>query len=146
MPERALNQAQARAVRAALEHVSDLLERVLRIAHGDLTPFDRQRLDLTPDETARLAEVVPAIRERMLDALTHLDVALPQSDRSARWTVRTALSFAEIALSEITPSELVGYGSLGEESAAAVTEVVADLRRMIVGAQDIVRDQAPPSA
>lgn len=146
VPEGELNSAQARAVRAALTHVSDLLEQVLRIAHGETTPFDRQRADLSPDQSRQLAEIVPAIRTRMLDGLAHLDVSPPASDRSARWTVRTALSFAEIALSEVTPAELVGYGAMDEKAAASVTEVVDDLRRMIAQAQDILREDDPPSA
>jgi hypothetical protein len=145
-PGRGLNSAQARAVRAALTHVSDLLEGVLRIAHGRLTPFDRQHADLTSEETRHLLAAVPAIRARMLEALEILDVAAPEADRSARWTVATTLSFAEIALSEVTPAELVGYGSLDPAAAEAVAGVVADLRGMIKQAQDVLRgaDGAAP--
>lgn len=134
-----LNPAQSRAVRAAFTHVSDLLEGVLRIAHGRLTPFDRQRADLTSEETRHLLAAVPAIRARMLEALELLDVPTPEADRSTRWTVSTTLSFAEIALSEVTPAELVGYGPLDPAAAEAVAGVVADLRGLIAQAQDILR-------
>lgn len=141
-----LNPAQSRAVRAAFTHVSDLLEGVLRIAHGRLTPFDRQRTDLTSEEIRHLLEAVPAIRARMLEALERLDVPTPEADRSARWTVSTTLSFAEIALSEVTPAELVGYGTLDPAAAEAVAGVVTDLRELIAQAQDILRgaDRAAP--
>lgn len=134
-----LNLAQARALKAAFAHVSDLLEGVLRIAQGDITPFDRQRPDLTPEEAKDLTEVVPAIRTRMLEALAQLDIPAPAADRSGRWTIRTALSFADLALSEVTPAELVGYGSIDEEAAQSVTGVVTDLRKMIAEAQDALR-------
>jgi hypothetical protein len=134
-----LNPSQARAVRAALTHVSDLLEGVLRIAHGRLTPFDRQLADLTSEEIRHLLAVVPAIRARMLEALELLDVPAPEADRSARWTVSTTLSFAELALSEVTPAELVGYGPLDPAAAEAVAGVVTDLRGMIARAQDVLR-------
>ena len=134
-----LNPAQSRAVRAAFTHVSDLLEGVLRIAHGRLTPFDRQQADLTSEETRHLLEAVPAIRARMLEALERLDVPTPEADRSARWTVSTTLSFAEIALSEVTPGELVGYGTLDPAAAEAVSGVVTDLRELIAQAQDVLR-------
>jgi hypothetical protein len=141
-----LNAAQSRAVRAAFTHVSDLLEGVLRIANGRLTPFDRQRADLTSEEVRHLLEAVPAIRARMLEALERLDVPTPEADRSARWTVSTTLSFAEIALSEVTPAELVGYGTLDPGAAEAVAGVVMDLRGLIARAQDILRgaDRAAP--
>jgi hypothetical protein len=123
-----LNPSQARAV-----------EGVLRIAHGRLTPFDRQLADLTSEEIRHLLAVVPAIRARMLEALELLDVPAPEADRSARWTVSTTLSFAELALSEVTPAELVGYGPLDPAAAEAVAGVVTDLRGMIARAQDVLR-------
>lgn len=142
-PEPGLNPAQARALKAAFTHVSDLLEGVLRIAQGSLTPFDRQHVDLTPEEAGKLIVVVPAIRARMLEALGKLDVPTPEADRSARWTIRTALSFAELALSEVTPAELVGYGPLDDATGEAVTGLVTDLRRMLAQAGEGLRGTPP---
>lgn len=142
-PEPGLNPAQARALKAAFTHVSDLLEGVLRIAQGSLTPFDRQHVDLAPEEARNLAAAVPAIRARMLEVLGQLDIPTPEADRSARWTIRTALSFAELALAEVTPTELVGYGPLDDATAEAVTGLMTDLRRMLAQAGEDLRGTDP---
>ena len=59
-------------------------------------------------------------------------------DGSARWTARTALSFAEIALADLTPHDLGGYGVVDEDAARAVTAIAGDLRAMIMRAHQLL--------
>jgi hypothetical protein len=134
----ALNPAQARSVRATFTHVSNLLEGVLRLARGDVTPFDRQHPDLKPEEAHEVVTLVASIRERMLEAMTQLGVPLPEADGSARWTAHTALSFAEIALADLTPGELRGYGSVDDKAARLVTTIASDLQRLVTRAHEVL--------
>jgi hypothetical protein len=137
-PRVALNPAQARSVRATFTHVSNLLDGVLRLARGDVTPFDRQHSDLGSEETREVVALVASIRERMLEAMAQLGIPLPEADGSARWRAQTALSFAEIALADLTPGELRGYGSMDDEAARLVTAIASDLRRMVTRAHEVL--------
>jgi len=137
-PHVLLNSAQARSVRATFTHVSSLLEGVLHLARGDVTPFDRRHPDLGPEEARELIALVASIRERMLEAMTQLGIPLPEADGSARWTALTALSFAEIALADLTPRELRGYGPVEEEAARAVADIASDLQRLVTRAHEVL--------
>jgi hypothetical protein len=134
----ALNPAQARSVRATFTHVSNLLEGVLRIARGEVTPFDRQHPDLGPEEARQVVALVASIRERMLEAMAQLGIPLPEADGSARWTAHTALSFAEIALADLTPRELRGYGFMDDQAARLVTTIASDLQGMVTRAHEVL--------
>lgn len=138
-PHAVLNPAQARSIRATFTHVSTLLEGVLHLARGDVTPFDRQHPDLGPEQAREVIALVASIRERMLLAMTQLGIPLPEADGSARWTALTALSFVEIALADLTPRELRGYGPVDGEAAQAVTAIAADLQRLVTRAHEVLR-------
>ena len=136
-----LNPSHARAIRATFAHVSDLLSGVARAGHGELTPFDRQLQDLSPDEVRRLTGLVEVIYERMLQGLQRLGVPRDEPEVSARWSVRTALLFSDIALSELSPRSLRAYGALGEGEGEAVTEVAGDLRKLVAEAMEVVQER-----
>ena len=130
----ALNPAQGRAVVATFSHVSELLDGIQRMARGEASQFDGKSLDLTEAERERLAELVAVMRDRMLRGLACLDLAPPPRDTSARWAVRTTLLYADVALSELSPTTLSGFGVLDDRDAEAVLGVVGDLRRILAQA------------
>ncbi len=141
-----LNPAHARVIRATFKHVSNLLEQAERVGRGDVGPFDQHQSDVSPEEAGRLAELVVRIHERMLGALEHLDIAGPEPESSARWAIRTALLFSDIALSELSPEALRAYGALGEAEGAAITGVARDLRGLVENAMRVVQDTGSASS
>lgn len=141
---RGMNAAQARAVTATFTYVNELLDGVVRIARGELTPFDKQRMDLTPEEARSLEDMVAVVRQRMLDALVGLGVSEPEADGSARWGVRTSLFYADMALSELTERHLRAYGAIDDGAAQAVAAAASDLRGLITEVAMVVG--GPPHA
>lgn len=138
-PDRAhLNHAQARSIRATFTQVSDLLEGVLRVARGDASVFERQQADISAEEADQLVDLVGSIRAGMVEALVELGIPKPEADGSARWTARTAFSFAEMALAELTPQDLRGYGPVDAPTGHAVVDVSADLRRLVARSHDLL--------
>lgn len=135
-----LNSAHARAIRATFKHVSNLLQQAERVGRGELGPFDVHRPDVSPEEAHRLAELVGRIHERMLGALEQLDLAGPEPEASARWSIRTSLLFSDIALSELSPDALKAYGALGEAAGASVTRIARDLRNLVGNATKLMQD------
>ncbi len=84
------------------------------------SPFATVVADATPTQHRVAAEHVRRIRDGMRDALQAFGVPLPAPQRSAVWTARTALMMSHIALEEVEPSRLRGYGELTEEDAKDV--------------------------
>jgi hypothetical protein len=139
-----LNPAHARAIRATFKHVSELLEQAARVARGDVGPFDRQRPDVSREEADRLAALVEEIQARMIRVLERLGIAGPEPETSARWSIRTALLFSDIALSELSPEALRAYGALGEAEGAAIDAAARELRQLVGHAMHAARDPTPP--
>lgn len=137
--EAGLNAAQARMVMSTFTYVSKLLDDVLQVAGTDPAPFGDWRPDLTPVEARDLMARMRDIRARMLEALAPLGIAAPEGDASGRWVAQTALLYADIALSELTPDGLRRYGVVDDVAGRAVDELSRELRRMVADAQEVVR-------
>ncbi len=138
-----MNAAQARAVTATFVYVNELLAEIVRMVRGDVTPFDRQRVDVPAREAEAVESVVRSIRRRMLEVLADLGIAEPEPDTSARWSARTSLLYAEVALSELTPKHLRAYGAIEDHEAEAVAQAAVELREMIAEAGAILVEPEP---
>lgn len=138
-PGSGLNAAQARAVRATFTQVSELLDEVLRLCQGRLNPFDAQQADITPFEARRGEALVEEMRGRLLTALDELGISRPKPEGSARWSATTAFLYAEIALSELSPETLRGYGAVDQEAVQAVAGVAEHLKALANQGQALFR-------
>jgi GTP-binding protein EngB required for normal cell division len=128
---KALNPYQERRVASTFAHVDDLLQSVERLVHAQSTAFSREHPDISDGERRLLGSLVETARARMLEMLDHLGMPRPAAALSARWSIETALSFADIALSELNARTMEGYGKIDPESAAELGAVVSDLRDVV---------------
>lgn len=119
-----LNAHQARHIEATFASVETILQSIEKVARPELSPFAKERADLAPEEMRLIQSFVALIRARMVGALDRLRIPRPEQKISARWSASTSLTFADIALSGLTPSDLAGYGSVDTES-AEVLEALA---------------------
>jgi hypothetical protein len=103
-----LNESQVRRIQATFWYVDDLLKGVEALTHPDPSPFTRERPDLSQDEARLLLSFVGLARGRMLAALDRLGIPRPEQKLSARRSVSTSLTYAEIALSELDTRSLRG--------------------------------------
>ena len=116
-----------RALYAAAVAVDRLLADIEGLAASSDSPFRRFVDDLSPVQKQVLIAFTRAAHVRMVGALAHLGVPAPAPSGSARASARTALTFAEVALQEVEPSRLRGYGTLSPEADAAIERMLADL-------------------
>ncbi len=135
-----LNEHQARHIEATFASVETILQSIDKVARSDLSPFARERADLAPEEARLIQSFVALIRTRMLSALDRLRMPRPEQEISARWSASTSLTFADIALSGLTPSGLAGYGSVDSESAGVLEALAADLRALLKRARQALQE------
>ena len=125
MAERSLlNPSQERHLFALLTDVDDGLAQVEALCAGRTSPFARERADVAPEEARLLTSFVAAARARMLEACDRLGVKRPEPTISGRWSIETALHFAGISFTELSPEKMRNYGELApgaEEELAALT-------------------------
>ena len=135
-PERvvnALNESQRRYVSATFAHVDELLEGVLRNldAPPAPSPFSRHVSDATPVQRKVAGDYIARARELMRAALKRHSVAPTSPTVSGVWASRTLLNSAMIAIEELGPRYLRGYGELPEETSRDVDGTVASLLELL---------------
>lgn len=105
------------------------------------TMFTRYVSDLSPVEQRVLRDYFARIREVMSSLLRAHDVPLKGDRISLRWTATTALSFLQVAVAEISPGKLRGYGELAPEGKTAALRMQQELARLLdQAAQALPRD------
>jgi GTP-binding protein EngB required for normal cell division len=151
-----LSENHRRALGVAFAHVDGLLSEIETSTSSSCSPFAKLVPDLTPVQAQVLGDYVAQLRAKMVAALEALNIPVPPPSVRASWSIRTSLTFAEVALDDIRPAALRGFGVIEPETAELIERLEADLartlRRMsvyLVGGQDlaarIARLEAAPA-
>ena len=124
-----LNENHKRRLLATFGHVDALLSEVVDIlnASGQDSPFARHVKDAIPVQQKVVSDYVARIRATMRAALEARKIDLPRPEVSAIWASRTALHYAEIAVEELGPEYMRGYGEISEEAARDLNGMVSQL-------------------
>lgn len=134
-----LNEGQAKRVLAILRHLDGILEEVKRHARGDSSALQGNRGGLEPEECDALLAAVSRIQGRIASGLAQLGIDVPEQTGSSRRAIETSLSFAHIALAELTRGGLRRYGTLDEGAEAAVADLATELEEMFETAARTLR-------
>jgi GTP-binding protein EngB required for normal cell division len=126
-----LNDNHRRSLSAIFRQLDRLLRDVEAANAAARSPFSRFYADLSPAQQQVVEDYVGHLREQIQEAMRALDVALPTPDSPASWSIQTALSFARIAIQEIDPSRLKGYGPLAPEASETIRRLNGDLERTV---------------
>jgi GTP-binding protein EngB required for normal cell division len=129
----ALNHSQRRSVLAALLDVHRRLadmEAVLAQA-ANPSPFAEFVNDLAPTEARVVHDYFARLRTTMRACLHDAGIPLELRRTSVRWALQCGLMTLSIAVAEITPERLRGYGPLDTAGEAEAVKVRHELNRLI---------------
>ncbi|HTO87045.1 MAG TPA: dynamin family protein [Thermoanaerobaculia bacterium] len=126
-----LNENHHRSLRSAFKHIDKLLADAQAAWAGPGSPFATHFPDLTPTQQRVIADYIARVRDQMADSCRALGISLEPPRVAASWSVQTAVSFAQIAVAEIAPSRLEGYGPLDRETTGVLERLEADLERTL---------------
>jgi len=124
-----MNDNHQRHLLVTFRHIDNLLseaERVLATA-GSASPFAECTQDSTPVQRKVIHDYLQRVREAMAHAMADLSLPRPAPICGALWAARGHISFASIAVAEMEPQGMRGYGALSEADAKAIDGVVAEL-------------------
>ena len=136
-----LNEFQGQHIETTFGHVDQLLIAVEALTRTNLSPFARERADISPDEARFLAAFVQQMRTRMIAALDRLGLTRPTPTLSARNSADVTLRFAEIALADLSAKTLRGYGPVDPDAGAEVNALSADLKDLIQRGRALFHEQ-----
>ena len=124
-----MNENHERHLLTTFRHIDNLLaeaEHILATA-GSNSPFAEYTQDSTPVQRKVMHDYIERVRQAMFRAMEDLRLPRPAPICGARWAAGGRFTFTQIAVAEIEPQRMKGYGSLSEEDVKAINEVVAEL-------------------
>ena len=128
-----LNDFQRNTLQAAIKYIDRLLSEAL----GGLSPINEDALfaPTAPDATAVqrkvIADQVARLRRQLRSALEACAIPVPPPEISALWNLRCMMVSVDIALEDLGPDHLRGYGALDETTATRVVELRAQIRTAV---------------
>lgn len=124
-----LDELHKRQLLLTFAHVDQLLAQALRDLDPSQaqSPFSRIVADAVPVQQQVIMDYAARLRRRMQAMLERQHIAPREHHVSAIWSARTAVTMAEVALDELRPQRLRGYGELSVEAAAEVNAMIGEL-------------------
>jgi len=95
------------------------------------SPFSEYVNDLSPTEVQVLIDYFARIRSVMLADLEELSIPLDVRRTSVRWVLQTSLMHVQVAIDDMDPAQLSGYGPLSDAGRAAAIRIQDDLTRLL---------------
>ncbi len=124
-----MNDNHERHLLSTFQYVDNLLfeaERIMASA-GSGSPFQEYSQDTTPIQRKVTHDYSLRVREAMRRILEELEIPQKPPISGALWAARNHLAFAGIAIAEIEPEHMRGYGELSGEDARTIDRIVAEL-------------------
>ncbi|MGA9777505.1 MAG: hypothetical protein WBS33_04475 [Verrucomicrobiia bacterium] len=128
-----MNESQQRHLLMMFHHVDHLLseaERILASTHSP-SPFQEYTQDSTPAQRKMTHDYVLRVRDTMRRILDELKIPPKSPTSSALWAARNHLAFAGIAIVEIEPRHMKGYGELSEAEKQMLNWITAELNGLL---------------
>jgi GTP-binding protein EngB required for normal cell division len=128
-----LNEYQARRLRVTCQYIDKLLEGVEEILNSAATKaaFPRYSGDLAPAQRRTIEDYISRIRAQLARVLDGQSVPREKSSIPASRAIHVALGAIDIAVEELKPQYMRGYGDLTEAAATELNGIVGELRGLV---------------
>ncbi len=125
-----LNSSQRQHLLITCKHIDGLLgdiEATLNAA-ASKSIFPSYVSDVTPLQRKTIEESIARLRDHLLQVLAGQSLAPPEQHISALHSIHVGLTFVDIAIAELDPRYMRGYGPVSEQGAADLHRVMAELQ------------------
>jgi hypothetical protein len=97
------------------------------------SPLDQHIHDLSPAEAKAVEDYFARIRSTMASCLEKNGIPVEARRVSLRWSLQTAVSFLGVAVAEMGPDRLRGYGELDDAGSQEALSIQQELDRLLNG-------------
>ena len=139
-----LNEHQKRHLRVTCQYVDKLLADIESILNSSASKaaFPRYVLDITPAQRRTIEDYISRIRAQLLRVLDGQGIYREPPSIPASRAVHVDLGSIDIALYELKPRYMRGYGSVPEDLAGEVEGIVGELQGLVGKLNRFVLDRA----
>jgi GTP-binding protein EngB required for normal cell division len=127
------NENHQRRLRITFQYIDKLLSEAEHTMDeaGSASPFREHADDTTPIQRKVTHDYILRIRETMRRMLEEADIEIPQPRTGAVWSAGVSLMFCSIALEDLSPQRMAGYGGLTSEAAATIDGMRGELGSLL---------------
>jgi GTP-binding protein EngB required for normal cell division len=128
-----LNEFQARRLRVTCQYIDKLLGDIEQILHASASKaaFLRLSQDVAPTQRRTIEDYISRIRAQLLRVLDGQGIPREKPSIPASRAVHVALGAIDIAVEELKPQYMRGYGDLPEAAATELNGIAGELRSMV---------------
>lgn len=127
------NESQQRRLSVTCSHIDKLLkdvEEVLNVT-ASKSPFPKYVSDISPAQRRVVEDYIARFRAQLVRVLEGTRIPPPTAKISAVHSVRTTLTFIDIAVEELSPRYMKGYGEVPPNAQEALYGIVAELESLV---------------
>ncbi|HTY63919.1 MAG TPA: hypothetical protein VMG30_16850 [Acidobacteriota bacterium] len=127
-----LGEHHRRRILITFQHMDELLSQSLHViarAQTDLQP--RHVQDISASKLLRIEKHFQLIREQMNKFLERYQIALPEPSTPSSWILKTNLTSLDMALEDLHPHKLKGYGEMDSTVARELTQTLQEIRKQV---------------
>jgi GTP-binding protein EngB required for normal cell division len=141
-----LNDNHKRHLVTTFEHVDRLLTDSLRALNGAelASPFQRCVQDSLPIQRKVLADYAARLRALMVRILEDQGIEIPKPRISSLWSLKSTLMTAAIAIEELRPKYMRGYGNLSDEATQGLESLTSQITDILDRMSDYLGRGAGP--
>ena len=128
-----LNANQQSFLRITFRSVDESLTRALSLLDSarERSPFGQFVADATAEQQHVVANYVACVRAAMKRALEAQGIPLPQAQTSSVWSARLAIVLSQVALEDVRPKRLRGFGEVSPDDARALEAPLAEIDTLL---------------
>ena len=125
-----LNSSQRQHLLITCKHIDGLLGAIEETLNASASKciFPSYVGDITPLQRKSIEDSIARLRDQLLQVLAGQSLALPEPHISALHSIHVGLTFVDIAIAELDPRYMRGYGPVSELGAADLHGVMAELQ------------------
>jgi hypothetical protein len=138
-----LNGPQQRHLRVSCQYVDNLLSDIESVLHAaaSKSPFPRYVVDITAAQSAVIEDHIHRVRSQLIRTLSWQHMEPQPPEIPATRAIMTDLSFVDVAIEELKPGYMLGYGVVPEDAAGELNGVVDELRSLVERMQRYMRQE-----
>jgi len=132
-PAGSLNEYQANRLRVTCQYIDNLLSDVEAVLHTleSNAAFPRYAADVARAQRAVIEDYTARLRAQLLTVLDRQGISVPKPSIPASRAIGAIIDAIDIAVEELNPQYMHGYGPLSESAAAELGGIVAELAGLV---------------
>jgi GTP-binding protein EngB required for normal cell division len=130
-----LNESQQTRLRITCQYVDKLLSDVEDILHAatSQSPFPRYVVDINPAQIRVVEDHIGRLRSQLVRTIAWQQMKPVPADIRATGAILTNLAFVDIAIEELKPHYMQGFGPVPDDAVSELNGVVHELRALVTG-------------